>query len=81
MFPDAEAFDITRTNLKKHIGFGMKNWHRCIGEWVARMIISVAIERLLSRLPDFALDPAAKIEIEWGNPEGRVSVPVHFSPR
>lgn len=80
MFQDAEVFDITRTNLKKHIGFGMGP-HRCIGEWVARMIISVAIERLLSRLPDFALDLDVKIEYRMGQSRGPVSVPVHFSPR
>jgi cytochrome P450 len=38
----------------RHITFGVGN-HRCIGSHLARLMFSVALERVLARLPDFTV--------------------------
>lgn len=78
-FDCPHAFDIDRepAELRKHIGFG-QGIHKCIGQSIAQLEIRVAVETLLSRLPeirvvteDIALSPGiiflrpSVLEVEW----------------
>lgn len=54
MFPDADKVVIDRKE-NRHAAFGL-GIHRCIGSNLARMEMQVGIERLLARIPEFALD-------------------------
>jgi cytochrome P450 len=53
----ADDFDIFREQ-KPHIAFGA-GVHMCIGMHLARMEMRVAVDRVLDRLPNLRLDPAA----------------------
>jgi cytochrome P450 len=57
VFPDAERFDIQRDPRAKLMTFA-RGPHVCIGQHLARLEISVAINALLDRLPNLRLDPA-----------------------
>jgi cytochrome P450 len=47
-------FDMTRTNLGKHVAFGV-GVHRCVGAALARMEIKVAAREIVRRLKDIKL--------------------------
>jgi len=57
-FPAPEEFDITRKNVRKHMGFGYGP-HFCAGAELARLEARIAFELLLERLDDLELDEAA----------------------
>jgi cytochrome P450 len=52
-FPDADRFDIHR-RATGHLGFGLGT-HFCLGASLARLQARLAVEALLTRLPDLAL--------------------------
>jgi cytochrome P450 len=54
MFPDADRVIIDRKE-NRHAAFGL-GIHRCIGSNLARMEMTVAVEELLKRVPEFSLD-------------------------
>ena len=54
-WPDADRFDIRR-KTQRHTAFGY-GLHVCIGQHLARMEMSVALNALLDRLPNLRLDP------------------------
>ena len=56
MFDDAENFDICRPNADSHLAFG-KGTHFCPGAMLARKEMSVAMEKLLSRITNIQLAP------------------------
>ncbi len=58
-FPDPFTFDITRTP-NKHMAFGLKSPHKCIGEHLARLEIQVLFEELLPKLTDIQLNGEVK---------------------
>lgn len=60
VFPDAEMLDIGRRN-NRHIVFG-HGVHFCIGSWLARAEIPIALTALLDRVAD--LDLADGIDVE-----------------
>ena len=49
--------DLDRTNARQHLGFGY-GIHYCIGNQLARAELRIALDRLLSRLPNMCIDPA-----------------------
>jgi cytochrome P450 len=49
-FDHAAAFDLERTNTRKHIAFG-RGIHSCAGSNLARMEVRIALEILTQRLP------------------------------
>ena len=55
--PTAGELDVRR-EFKRMLSFGYGP-HLCLGASVARLTAGIALERLLSRFPDFAVDPAA----------------------
>ena len=55
--PDAEVLDVGRTT-EKHLTFGY-GAHHCLGAAAARLQGRVALEELLARCPDLAVDAAA----------------------
>ena len=48
IFPDAGRFDVTRTNARRHIGFG-HGAHRCVGARLAEIQLATLIEEIVSR--------------------------------
>jgi len=52
VFPDPDRFDIDRPNLRRHLGFATGP-HSCVGFNLAKVEARIAIEELLSRLPQF----------------------------
>ena len=54
VFPDPRRFDIERSNLGRHVGFG-GGPHRCIGLALARMEIKVAAREIARQLKDIKL--------------------------
>ena len=54
---DAGTCDVTR-KIRRHVTFSYGP-HHCIGAALARLQGRITVEELLSRCPDFAVDPAA----------------------
>jgi cytochrome P450 len=54
VFPRAEELDVTRAKQPRHIGFGY-GVHVCLGAWLARNEVEMAIATLLARYPDIEL--------------------------
>jgi cytochrome P450 family 142 subfamily A polypeptide 1 len=77
VFDDPFRFDITRTP-NDHVAFGFGT-HFCMGASLARLEISVMIERLVSRLPDLALAGATPLRAA-NFVSGYESMPVTFTP-
>ena len=48
IFPNAGRFDVTRTNARRHIGFG-HGAHRCVGARLAEIQLATLIEEIVSR--------------------------------
>lgn len=77
-FPDPEQFQVPRRD-NQHLTFGSGR-HRCIGEPLARIELTLGIEALLDLMPDVELDG----EPVWGggtNQHGLKSLPVRFTAR
>jgi cytochrome P450 len=66
-FTDAAKFNIDRdaAEMRKSVHFGLGP-HNCIGKWVARLDMRVAIETALRRLPDLRLAPEQEIRVQQG---------------
>lgn len=76
VFPDAERVVIDRKE-NRHAAFGL-GIHRCIGSNLARMEITVALQEWMKRIPDFRLDPSAKVTWSEGTVRGPRKLPVLF---
>ncbi|MGY1456295.1 cytochrome P450 family protein [Streptomyces sp. SS8] len=79
-FPEPDRFDIRR-DTRGHSAFG-HGIHHCLGAPLARLEAAVALESLLERLPDLALD-ADPADLAWrtGMLRGLRRLPVRCSPR
>jgi cytochrome P450 len=75
MFPDADKVIIDRKE-NRHAAFGL-GIHRCVGSNLARMEMTVAVEELLKRIPEFSLDG----EVTWseGTVRGPRRLPIKFN--
>jgi cytochrome P450 len=74
MFPDAGKVIIDRKE-NRHAAFGL-GIHRCIGSNLARMELTVAVEELLRRVPEFSLD--GKVTWSEGTVRGPRKLPMKF---
>lgn len=74
MFPDADKVVIDRKE-NRHAAFGL-GIHRCIGSNLARMELTVAVEELLKRVPEFSVNG----EVTWseGTVRGPRQLPLKF---
>lgn len=72
------AFDITVEGRKPHFGFG-GGAHHCLGHFVARMDMSVALPILAARMPDLRIGPGADWMPMSGN-TGANTLPLQFTP-
>ncbi|KUH93452.1 cytochrome P450 [Mycobacterium sp. IS-1556] len=79
-FPDPDRCVLDR-QANRHLGFGA-GVHRCLGSNLARLEFTVALEQVLSRMPDYRLAPDAD-PVFHGNSvtRGYRSIPVVFSPK
>jgi hypothetical protein len=50
-----DRYDITRENIQSHMAFSIGS-HYCVGAWIARAQILVALPLLFERLPNLRLD-------------------------
>jgi len=76
-YPEPDRFDIFR-EAKPHISFG-HGVHVCLGMHLARLEMSVALNRLLDRLPGLRLDPEGDDpHIRGGVFRSPTSLPVLF---
>ncbi|WP_298021469.1 cytochrome P450 [uncultured Parasphingopyxis sp.] len=48
LFADADRFDVTRENARRHIGFGF-GIHRCVGARLAELQLQIYIEQIVKR--------------------------------
>ena len=75
MFADADKVVIDRKE-NRHAAFGL-GIHRCVGSNLARMEMTVAVEELLKRIPEFRLNG----EVTWseGTVRGPRRLPIAFN--
>jgi cytochrome P450 len=62
VFPDPDAFDPARPNLRRHVAFA-QGPHVCVGVHLARLEARAALDALLRELPGLRLDPAGEAEV------------------
>jgi cytochrome P450 len=77
-WPSPECFDIRR-DTSEHLAFGF-GVHHCVGAALARLEARVALDELLSMLPDFTVDADGLERAHSGNVRGYTRVPVRFTP-
>ena len=78
---DPAELDVTREGVR-HLSFG-HGVHHCLGAPLARLEAAIALETLLSRIPDLRPDVPLD-DLEWvpsGIMRGPLSLPVRFTPR
>jgi cytochrome P450 len=73
-YPEAERFDIHR-RFDQHVSFGY-GIHFCIGAALARLEGRVALEEVLARHPDWAVDRDRAVRLHTSTVRGWESVPV-----
>jgi cytochrome P450 len=74
MFEDADKVVIDRKE-NRHAAFGL-GIHRCVGSNLARLELTVAVEELLKRVPEFSL--AGEVTWSQGTVRGPRNLPIRF---
>jgi cytochrome P450 len=74
MFEDADKVVIDRKQ-NRHAAFGL-GIHRCVGSNLARLEMTVAVEELLKRIPEFSL--AGAVTWSEGTVRGPRQLPIRF---
>jgi cytochrome P450 len=78
---DANSFanpldvDFCRADARKHSAFS-HGVHRCPGANLAEQELAIFIEEWLRRIPDFSIEPGAKVETATGIVHGVLSLPL-----
>ena len=73
-----DEFDVRRE--PSHLAFG-HGIHVCLGASLARLEGRVALEEVLPRMPDYAVDTAGLVRVHSANVRGYSQVPIRFTPR
>jgi cytochrome P450 len=61
---NSEQFDLTRDKVKGHMAFSMGS-HYCVGAWMARLQLAVALPLIMNRLPNLRLN-TNEVSKFWG---------------
>jgi cytochrome P450 len=79
VFPEPDRCILDRRE-NRHLGFGA-GVHRCLGSNLARLEFHIGLEQVLTRMPDYALDPGGEA-VFHGNSvtRGYRHIPVVFTP-
>ncbi len=78
VFEDPHRFDITRSNARKHLAFGVGP-HFCMGAGLARYQLKALLTQWITRLPDFSIDGDMEmLPSIWFN--AIFKMPVSFTP-
>jgi cytochrome P450 len=77
-FPNPGDMDVTRSP-NRHMSFGTGP-HRCLGSHLARVVLRIAFEELLRRLPDIAPDPGRQSVSNTAQVRGVLELHVRFTP-
>jgi cytochrome P450 len=78
-FENPEQIDLSR-KPNAHLSFGMGS-HRCIGLHVGRATMTILLDEVLLRIPDFTVDSAhVKIYPDVGQNQGWINLPLTFTP-
>lgn len=78
MFEDPHRFDITRSNAKRHLAFGIGP-HVCIGARLAKMQLRALLREIYTQIPDIRLAGEPEwLRSVWFN--AIIRMPVEFSP-
>jgi cytochrome P450 len=75
VFADAQHFDVQRKDARKHLAFGY-GIHTCVGQQLAKIEFTIALEELVRRMPDLRLKPGQKFEFAH-NSSFRVLTALH----
>jgi cytochrome P450 len=76
-FPDPDRLDITRAD-NRHLAFGWSR-HFCFGAPLARIEGQIALEAIVRRLPDLALEPGPLVWRDNLGLRGLTALPVTFA--
>ena len=78
VFPDAERFDVGRSNARRHLGFG-HGIHRCVGAKLAESQLATVIAEIVRR--DIRVVPQGKPS-RLASPflHGFTAMPVRIEP-
>jgi cytochrome P450 len=79
MFDDPDTLDLSRSNAKKQMAFGV-GMHRCLGSHYAKMMFDVMVTQLLQRLPDFELADQPELFEDAGEVYAVKQLRVRFTP-
>ncbi|WP_168702834.1 cytochrome P450 [Gordonia paraffinivorans] len=77
-FDDSEVFDVNR-RPNRHLAFG-GGAHRCIGSHLARIELTIALEEILRRIPDFELVESDPPVFHASQVRGCARMPIRFTP-
>lgn len=75
-YPDAHRFDVTRT-FDRHLSLGY-GAHYCLGAALARLEGRLGIEEMLTRLPEWHVDPDQVEYVKTNTVRGPASCPITF---
>lgn len=77
VFPEPEVLDFERP-VRSHWTFG-SGIHFCLGNAVARLEVRVALEELLARIPEYAVDEASVVRDQLVPTRGVAHAPIEFA--
>ncbi|MDV6268395.1 MULTISPECIES: cytochrome P450 [Rhodococcus] len=77
-FEDPEELNLER-HPNRHLSFG-SGAHRCIGSHLARIELSLALEELHRRIPDYELIESDPPILHAGQVRGCARLPIRFTP-